>query len=126
MNASSENNGFDTTPFLVVLQYIPRFIVDKCNPPSFGFLPLNLAFPFLMGDDSDCEACVGECGGLHIEVGKRALDFETNGRNIKNNGQDIEKNGQDIENNIPGIEKNDWGIERNGHMTVLRVMGSLN
>nr|GEX10948.1 hypothetical protein [Tanacetum cinerariifolium] len=101
-----------------------------------GFLPLAFDLPFQAGDDSNCEACVGECGcefggvstkvvknmasDLHIAVGKKALlGFETNGR-------DIEKNNRDIETNDPEIETYDRGVEMYGLMMVLRVMGSSN
>ncbi|PWA87610.1 hypothetical protein CTI12_AA126780 [Artemisia annua] len=34
-NASSRNNGFGTTPFVVIFQDTPCFIVDKRKPPHF-------------------------------------------------------------------------------------------
>nr|GEX47005.1 hypothetical protein [Tanacetum cinerariifolium] len=60
---------------------------DDCGGVWFffgrDFLPFHLAFPFSAGDDSICEACVGECGGvavvenkasgLDIVMGKKAL-----------------------------------------------------
>ncbi|GJX61065.1 serine protease SPPA, chloroplastic, partial [Tanacetum coccineum] len=64
--------------------------------------------------------------GLHIVVGKKALGFETNGRDIEKNGRDIEYNGRDIEKNDLGIETFGRGIETYGRMTALRVMGSSN
>ncbi|GJZ88893.1 hypothetical protein Tco_0660675 [Tanacetum coccineum] len=80
---------------------------------GWGFLPLDFDLAFSTGDDSDCEACVGECDG------KKALGFETNGRDIEKNSQDIETNGWEI-------ETYDRGIEMYWRMKVLRVMGSLN
>ncbi|GKF62944.1 hypothetical protein Tco_0182998, partial [Tanacetum coccineum] len=49
--------------------------------------------------------------GLHIVVGKKALGFETNGRDIEKNGRDIEYNGRDIEKNDLGIETFGRGID---------------
>nr|GEV74095.1 hypothetical protein [Tanacetum cinerariifolium]GEV74474.1 hypothetical protein [Tanacetum cinerariifolium] len=86
-----------------------------------GFLPLAFDLPFPSGDDSDCEACGDEFGasGLHIAVGKKAMGFETNGRDIEKNSWDIETNGRDIETYGRGVKMYGW-------MTVFRVMGSSN
>ncbi|GKG47539.1 hypothetical protein Tco_0507024, partial [Tanacetum coccineum] len=57
--------------------------------------------------------------GLHIVVGKKALGFEMNGRDIEKNSRDIETNGWEI-------ETYDRDVEMHGRMTVLRVMGNSN
>ncbi|GKC17819.1 hypothetical protein Tco_1014601 [Tanacetum coccineum] len=64
--------------------------------------------------------------GLHIVVGKKALGFEINGRDITKNDRDIETFGQDIEKNDRGIETFSHGVEMYWRMMVLRVMESSN
>ncbi|GJR91422.1 hypothetical protein Tco_0215433 [Tanacetum coccineum] len=124
-----------------VSNYCLNFLQDS-------FFPLDFAFPFSTGDESDCEAydseCVGKCGGEFCgESRKRCcggiinVDREEVPRficlknscccwHIEKNGRGIEKNDWGIEKNGRGIEKNDHGIEMYGRMTVLRVMRSSN